>query len=130
MRKSATVAITSFLSFPLLLGFDVFRVAARLISGVRDAAGGIELRESSSEALSRRESGGTLRTGSDELFRKRRVAHIEEFTRLIQLPAGFADIPIPRELVKHPRARSAFLAPDLGGKTLAVEPGTSTMSFA
>ena len=60
MRKSATVAITSFLSFPLLLGFDVFRVAARLISGVRDAAGGIELREGGSEALSSGE--GHVRT--------------------------------------------------------------------
>ena len=73
------------------------------------------------EAFPGSDGGDIFRVGGDQLLGERRVAHVEQFAGLIEFPAGFADIPVARELMEYPRARLAFFTAHLGGKTTAVD---------
>ena len=80
-------------------------VSAGAVAVVEDAASRVEFIEHSLQTLARGNFDGVFRVGGGELLGEGRVAHVEEFARLIQLPAWFADVPVAREFDEDPLAR-------------------------
>ena len=79
-------------------------MSAGAVAVVEDAAGGIQFIQHRLRTLARGSCGRVFRVGGDELLGERRVAHVEEFARLIQLPASLTDVPLAREFDEDPIA--------------------------
>ena len=105
-------------------------MSAGAVAVVEDAAGGIEFIEHFLQTLARGSRGGVFRVGCDELLGERCIAHVEEFARLIQLPAWLADVPVACELYEDPIARWSLLPAQLGGAKLRPSSQVSSGSFA
>ena len=102
-------------------GDDGTIVSARTIAvSVRLARGRVEFRQDRGEPLPAALLCSVSVGRINGLLDERRVAHVEELARLVQLESRLADEPVGAKLDVGPCARRARLAAKLRGEALAV----------